>query len=166
MNVTNPLGIMRNWYEEASPETVVEFQPGSGYFSRDLRTNHRGFWYGVETWAPNVNKHNLWDVYDRIVLSDIRHLDFMTVTAAPDLVILNNTIQHLQPDEAEVILNKVKLWTESLIATVTFTDSGYTGDWTYLRRFDPSLEMVSDALTPGLEKVVTDEEQMIFWWNA
>lgn len=170
MNVTDemyPLDIVKNWYAELAPETVVQFQPGHGFMSQILRPRHHGYWYGVETWTPYVERYNHWDYYDKIIVSDIRHLDFNSIYALPDLVILCDVIPHMAADEAVVVLNQVKVWTDNILLSVPTEPVNHeTGNWTYGHQSHPTLASIHELLGPGVEKVVAGDGEMYFLWKA
>lgn len=164
----NSLDFVRNWYADLAPEVVVEFQPDDGYFSQQLRPRHRGYWYGVETWAPHVEESDLWEFYDKIIVSDIRHLDFDSIYAIPDLVILGDVIPHLAPEESVVVLNRVKVWADAIIVSAPISEAPHhrQGNWTYGHQSSPTLVDVSRMMGPGVEKAVAGDGMMYFLWKA
>lgn len=163
------MDILREWYLDLRPDFVVEIQPDTGEVAQALRPSHPGFWFGVESWTPSINEGNLWGLYDRVILSDVRHLDYNTIDPFPDLVILRDVVSHLQRDEATVVVNKIKLWASDVILTVPRDGSRhepYRGDWTKIHRFDPSFDEVTDILGSGLVKAVAGDQESYFLWSS
>jgi hypothetical protein len=162
------LDVVRKWYRDIAPDVVVEFQPDDGFFSDEFRGISPGYWYGVETWAPAVVNHGLWDKYDRLILSDIRHLDFNSIYAIPDLVIMGDVLPHMAAEEAMVMLDKVKVWADNLIVSVPIDELPHhdTQNWTYGHQSYPTLRTVADMLGPGLRKVVAGDGYMYFLWRV
>lgn len=161
------MDFLKKWYLEIQPETVVEFQPDDGSISRFLRPLHRGYWYGVETWAPSVDRYSLWDAYDKIIVSDIRHLDLDSIYALPDLVILDDVIPHMAQDEAVVILNRVKVWTDAIVLSIPQEEPQHeAGNWTYGHQWNPGLEDIYKILGQGSIKTVATGGSWVFLWRA
>lgn len=63
--------------KNVKPKTVLDVGVGSGAYSRLMRqaTSHDCVWTGVEIWQPNVDEFGLIDLYDELVITDIRNWD-------------------------------------------------------------------------------------------
>lgn len=159
---------LKKWYTELAPETVVEFQPDTGGLAQFLRPSHPGYWYGVETWAPNVVNHSHWSLYDKVIVADIRHLDFESIYTIPDLVVLDDVLPHMDREEAVVILNKVKVWTDAMVLSVPLGVAPHheAGNWTYGHQWNPTPDDVESLLGRGVIKKVAFNSVLTFFWRA
>lgn len=60
-------------------------------------------WTGIEAWEPYVARFGLDKLYDRLVVSDLRKVDF-TALAPADLVIFGDVLEHMTRAEAQAVV--------------------------------------------------------------
>jgi hypothetical protein len=85
---------------------VVDVGPGCGVYSRLFRSLLGDVpWTAIEVWAPYVRQYILNDLYDRIVIGDIRYLDIKKV-GEDGVFLFGDVLEHMTIDDAvEVVEN-------------------------------------------------------------
>src|SRR5690606_26045776 len=81
--------------------TVIDFGPGEGTYSilgRHIAPNAR--WVGVEIFAPYVERYDLDQKYDSVILSDLR-----VSKIRHDLSIFGDVLEHLPGPDVQGVLN-------------------------------------------------------------
>ena len=56
-------------------------------------------WTGVEVWAPYIKAFQLEEIYDSLVVCDIRYLDWSKVTPL-DVAIFGDVLEHMSKEDA------------------------------------------------------------------
>lgn len=95
-------------------EMVIDFGPGEGTYSilgRHLAPN--ATWLGVEIFQPYVERYDLEQKYDGIVVSDIRHLEIKH-----DLGIFGDVLEHLPREDAVNVLQSQAGLSKNLYVSV------------------------------------------------
>lgn len=161
--------IVKGWYKKIAPRVIVDIGPGQGTYSDLLRNKSaKATWYGIEAWGPYVTEFNLWKKYDRIIVSDIRHVDLMTVHYAPDLVIAGDVLEHMAKDESEVVLQKFRAWADNIIVSVPLAhhDQGaYKGNWFEHHQDHWNHEEMVQFLGAGLKDSFEGRILGCYWWS-
>ena len=83
---------------------ILDVGPGRGKFSC-LLPEYRAGMDCVEVFEPFVAKYNLPSLYRNVIVKNV--LDFEFVPGAYDLVLLGDVIEHLTPDEAGGLLDRI-----------------------------------------------------------
>lgn len=98
---------IRSVIKAANPQTVLDIGAGSGTYARQMRqsTAHDCTWVGVEVWQPYVDKFGLNDLYDAVVVADIRLWD---LPKKYDVCIAGDVLEHMTADEAVAVLKKLR----------------------------------------------------------
>lgn len=109
---------MLDRYLELKPEVTVDVGPGCGTYSTAFRPHHKGTWKAIEAWAPYVPQFKLWDKYDHVVVSDLRHADLFSIHHGPDLVIIGDCLEHIPKEEAIIQLQRYKAWADAIMIAV------------------------------------------------
>jgi len=78
------------------PVSVLDIGPGVGTYAKLLAGPSVHRIVGVEVWQPYVETYRLHELYDDIVLGDVRGVDL----PAADVVILGDVAEHMSGDEA------------------------------------------------------------------
>lgn len=92
---------MLNRLQMLRPTSLLDIGVGSGTYGRLFRQYFPSAQtLGVEIWAPYIDQFGLNDLYDRVILDDVR-----TMPAWPlvDVVILGDVLEHMTVDEAREV---------------------------------------------------------------
>lgn len=113
---------LKDWmfdkFKSLKPTSVVDVGPGNGTYSELMRHVCPARWMAIEAWGPYVPQFNLWSKYDHVVISDLRHVDFMSVHPCPDLIIIGDCLEHIPKDEAVYQLKRYCAWGGALMISV------------------------------------------------
>lgn len=127
--------IVTEWYQKIAPKTVVDIGAGSGTYARLLRQGapsdpgrfcthdepgcHRSDgvrWTAIEAWEPYIHEYGLNDLYDEVLLADVRRLHWPSFAA--DLVIAGDVLEHMTRADAQAVLKRIKFAAANLIVSV------------------------------------------------
>jgi len=155
---------------EIQPKMVVDIGPGEGTYS-DLARKHTpdATWKAIEAWGPYVTKYGLWQKYDHVVVSDIRHTDLHSVTFAPDLVIIGDVLEHMEKVEARTVLRLLQAWADHVLVSfpVAHHDQApFEGNWFEIHRDHWSFDEMKRALGGGIVDSVKGKVLGYFLWSA
>ncbi len=153
-----------------APTSVVDVGPGEGTYvklARDVTPDCR--WIGVEAWAPYIPTYRLWDLYDWVIVSDIRHLDPYTVMRSPDLVILADVLEHMDQLEARGVLARMKDWAHHVLVSVPLAhhdQDDVGGNWFEIHREHWTSEQMRKELGAGLVDAREGKILGYYLWSA
>lgn len=83
---------------DRAPRSVLDIGAGSGTYGRLFRnTDLDPYLIGVEVWGPYVNRFSLYDVYDHVIVHDIRT---MPMWPRADIVVLGDVLEHMDERDA------------------------------------------------------------------
>ena len=89
---------------------IVDVGPGVGTYAQFRQPQQE--WIGIEAWGPYVEKYELEVKYDKIIVSDIRYLNWSKV-APCDVCIFGDILEHVSYEEAletvDIALNNSRL---------------------------------------------------------
>ncbi|GAB3209833.1 hypothetical protein GCM10027294_25790 [Marinactinospora endophytica] len=160
----------RGVIERLAPATVVDVGPGEGTYVRLAREVTPGCrWIGVEAWAPYITTFGLFNLYDWVIVSDIRHLDPYTVVRQPDLVILADVLEHMTQLEARGVLARMRDWAHHVLVSVPLAhhDQGAEGgNWFEIHREHWSGAQMRRELGPGLVEAHEGDVLGYYLWSA
>lgn len=106
-------------YRELAPASVVDLGPGAGTYAQLMRPEHQADWTAVGVWGrPYVSEFKLDQLYDKVVVADIRYVDFERVATAPDLVIAGDVVEHLERDECLEFVQRLVRWSRNVLVLV------------------------------------------------
>lgn len=90
------------------PRTVVDVGAGEGTWVRLLRDDWPdAHWTGVEIHAPYVDRFGLTDLYDRVIVADVRDLDWQAHwPAGVDVMIFGDVLEHMPRSDATVVFER------------------------------------------------------------
>lgn len=160
----------RDAIEKLAPATVVDVGPGEGTYvklARDVTPGCR--WIGVEAWGPYVTQFNLFDAYDWIIVSDIRHLDPYTLVRDPDLVILADVLEHMTQLEAKGVLARMRDWAHHVLVSIPLAhhdQDAVGGNWFEIHREHWSSREIRRELGPGLVDYQEGTVLGYYLWSA
>lgn len=153
-----------------APTSVVDVGPGEGTYvrlARDVTPDCR--WIGVEAWAPYISEFGLFDAYDWVIVSDIRHVDPYTIVRDPDLVILADVLEHMTQLEARGVLARMRDWAHNILVSVPLAhhdQEPYQGNWFEIHREHWSAQQMRRELGPGLVEAHEGDVLGYYLWSA
>ena len=102
--------------KEINPRTVLDVGAGAGVYLDIIRKNldQDVNVVGVEIWEPYIEKFNLKDRYDKIIVKDVRLIDDFDY----DLVIFGDVLQHMSEEDAVKLWNKVSKQARAAIIAI------------------------------------------------
>lgn len=159
---------MLAWYKQIKPETTVDIGPGCGTYSDLMRPHHECHWKAVEAWGPYVTQFGLWDKYNHVVVSDIRHCDLMSVHCCPELVIIGDCIEHMDKEEALYLIERLKQWADNVLISIPLGESpqeSSEGNWFEIHRATWSHQEMKDVLSDGLKDEAEGDVLGVYWWS-
>jgi hypothetical protein len=96
--------LMMSWIHQQNPQSMLDIGAGSGTYGRLMRTAHpSAYRIGVEVWAPYVHRFALTEVYDWMIVDDVREL-WGKLPPRVDIVILGDVLEHMPVEDA------VRVW--------------------------------------------------------
>lgn len=172
MPTSDPEG--KDWARDViarlAPTTVVDVGPGEGTYvrlARDVTPDCR--WVGVEAWAPYIAEFGLFEAYDHVVVSDIRHLDPYTIVRDPDLVILADVLEHMAQAEARAVLARMRDWAHHVLVSVPLAhhdQDAVGGNWFEIHREHWTGAQMRRELGPGLVEAHEGDVLGYYLWSA
>ncbi|MFD6240635.1 class I SAM-dependent methyltransferase [Streptomyces diastaticus] len=160
----------RSVIERLRPGTVVDIGPGEGtyaHLARDVTPDCR--WIGVEAWAPYAQDFGLHDIYDWLIISDVRHVDPYTIERDPDLVIIGDVLEHMTQLEARGVLARLRDWAHHVLVSVPLAhhdQDAVGGNWFEIHREHWSSARMRRELGPGLIEAHEGDVLGYYLWSA
>jgi SAM-dependent methyltransferase len=101
--------------------SVVDLGCGTGYTfgmlkAIDYRGKIKGYSIGIDIFPPYLKKQKPKQVYDDVVLCDIRHLPIHRA----ELALLIGVLEHLEKKEGIKLLDELKTICDNIVLTTTF----------------------------------------------
>lgn len=88
------------------PDYVIDIGAGSGTYSKLYRDTWPGAkWVGVEIWQDNVEKYALTDLYDGVVVADVRKMNW---EFEYDVAFFGDVLEHMTEAEASRVFKTAK----------------------------------------------------------
>lgn len=86
------------------PDSVLDIGAGSGTYGKMFRQiAPTPYLIGVEIWPPYVNQYNLTEIYDHVLVQDVRDM-WGRLPPRADIVILGDVLEHMPEEDA------VRVW--------------------------------------------------------
>lgn len=93
---------VRQWFDQQTDiKTIVDVGPGSGTYAKLFGDKCKMI--GIEIWAPYIDQFNLSNLYDEIIIGDIRH----TILPEADCIILGDVLEHLKKEDVIKLLKRI-----------------------------------------------------------
>lgn len=102
-------GVLARLSARGQARRVIDIGPGAGVYAdlfRGLTPN--AVWCAVEVWAPYVQKYGLLEKYNKVIVSDIRYLDFIELGPS-DVMLFGDILEHISADEARSVLARAAM---------------------------------------------------------
>ena len=169
------------WFEKIAPRTVVDIGAGAGTYAKLMRDTPerivtgagelaqrvwRDQWTAIEGWAPYVDDFGLNDLYDEVIVSDARRLNWLSYRA--DLVIAGDVLEHMERDDARRLIKRIKQGAHNLIVSipVLHLPQGAVNGNPYERHIDHwSAASMANELGDGLVDSWVGDVLGYFWWR-
>lgn len=91
--------IIKEWFDvQKDIKTIIDVGPGSGTYAKLLGPKYK--YIGIEIWAPYVDKYNLHELYQEVIIGDIRHVMF----PQGDCIIFGDIVEHMPKNDAHDVL--------------------------------------------------------------
>ncbi len=109
--------------------TIIDVGAGSATYPKLISDSTRRF-VGVEIWSPYIEQFKLDQWYQKIVISDIRYLDWEKLIAEERnrfgvtgqtkevCVIFGDVLEHIEKDNALEVLNKVLAYSDHVVVSI------------------------------------------------
>lgn len=153
-----------------NPKSVVDIGPGEGTYSDLARKYTRNArWMAIEAWAPYIPQFGLWGKYDHVVVSDVRHVNLMSIHHAPDLVIIGDVLEHMTHVEARAVLTNLKAWADHILVCVPLihhAQGAHEGNWFEIHREHWTYDAMKRELRDGLVDCVEGKVLGYFHWSC
>lgn len=92
---------------------MLDIGCGSGTYAKLFPD---AIWTGVEAWAPYVEEYGLKDLYQRLVIDDVRTVEFRK--QQHDVAICGDVLEHMTPQEAHDLIAKLCKKVAVVIASI------------------------------------------------
>jgi len=103
---------IRKIMERLKPSTMLDVGCGSGTYAKMFPSVQKT---GVEIWGPYIDQYGLKDLYNDLVQEDIRTWN---PTAAYDVAILGDVLEHMTAEEARAVFDKIRACSKSVIVSI------------------------------------------------
>ncbi len=114
--------IAKRWIEAIDAQNiVVDIGAGVGTY-KTLLESTKARWIGIEIFAPYITEYNLKDIYEDVICSDARYMDF-ALLGEIDLVIAGDVIEHMPRNDAIGLLDRLKAVSKNIIISVPIIES-------------------------------------------
>lgn len=80
---------------------ILDVGPGSGTYCKLLSPEYK--MDALEIWEPYVDMFKLKDVYQNVIIGDVRHFDM----SGYDYIILGDILEHLSIEDATMVLESI-----------------------------------------------------------
>lgn len=80
-------------------DSVLDIGTGAGFYGRLLYHN-TSVMHGVEIWPPYIQQFKLGEIYDRVLVEDVRSLPGAPSIDTYDLAIFGDVLEHMNREEA------------------------------------------------------------------
>lgn len=105
---------------QESVKTILDIGAGSGTYSKLLAKNNlrTGITLvGIEAWEPYVKQYELESLYDKLIVTDARKLDW-ELLGKFDVVFAGDVLEHMTKEEAIKLVNQILDNSKTLIMSI------------------------------------------------
>ena len=103
MSTSSNLGkdIIKDWFlKQTDIKSIVDVGAGKGTYRNLLGQGY--YWIAIEVWRNNVDKYELWKLYNKVYVDDIRSVNLPDA----DCIILGDVIEHMEKESGLDVLKK------------------------------------------------------------
>jgi hypothetical protein len=97
--------VMVSWILDKNPRSLLDIGAGCGTYAKPWKNDpgNRPYLIGVEVFRPYVTEFALNDLYDQVIVRDIRELP-LTEWPRVDVVVLGDVLEHMSEKDA------IRIW--------------------------------------------------------
>lgn len=95
-------------------ESMLDIGCGEGTYAKMFPEAH---WTGIEVWEPYITQFNLPELYEKLLLSDARNIDYEALGKF-DVAVAGDVLEHMTAEEAKSLLEKLKVIADTVIVSI------------------------------------------------
>lgn len=155
-------------YLNRKPGLVLDVGPGAGTYAHLMRPHHRAYWTGVEAWGPYVGEYSLNDLYDRVIVADVRWIDWRHLKGSVDMAIAGDVLEHMDRQDACDLIDSLKATAKTLLVSipVLHLDQDAVNGNPFERHVDHwTYEAMLNELGPGVVDTWRGDVLAYYWWQ-
>lgn len=93
---------INDWVNEILPANMLDIGPGSGFYGELCRPST--YKVAIEIWGPYVKEYKLDQIYDNIIISDARFVDY-DLLGNYDVAFAGDVLEHMTSSDAAVVFD-------------------------------------------------------------
>lgn len=105
---------IRNIVGRVRHDRMLDIGCGSGTYAKMFPEAH---WTGVEVWEPYIDEFNLNELYDSIVIGDVRST-YLGVLGHFDVAIVGDILEHMTKAQAVDLMHRVRAIADTVIVSI------------------------------------------------
>lgn len=114
--------IVSQWLDRINPGKIIDVGPGDGKTAESFMKPGQE-WIGVEIFRPYVGKYRLSDIYNTIVVGDVRTLDFLSDPCkGADVTLCLGMLEHMRKSEAFDVVSRALECSSNVIISIPHGD--------------------------------------------
>lgn len=94
--------IAKQWIDELEPKTVLDIGAGEGTYAKLAKNGNH--WTAIEVFAPYINMFGLKELYEEVIVADVRYVDFEKIGDEFDLIIAADMLEHMTKQQAKDVI--------------------------------------------------------------
>jgi cyclopropane fatty-acyl-phospholipid synthase-like methyltransferase len=101
--------------QKHNPRTILDIGAGAGKYAKlKQEVLPNSIITGIEIWKPYIKEFDLNNLYDNLIIDDIRNIDNFNY----DMVILGDVLEHMTKEEAKLIWEKILTQAKTAIISI------------------------------------------------
>ena len=105
---------IKNILGRVKPARILDIGPGSGTYAK-LYPDAK--WTGIEIYEPYVERFDLNNLYEKVIIADAREYDFGELGRF-DAVVAGDVLEHMTAEDAKSLLEKLKALSSTVIVSI------------------------------------------------
>lgn len=102
-------------------KTILDIGCGAGTYTKLFPQSS---WTAVEIWEPYVEQFNLRSLYDKIIIDDVRKIDFSKLGMF-DVAIAGDVLEHMSVEDAKYVFSKLKTVAGVVVISIPIVNFPY-----------------------------------------
>lgn len=105
------------WVMKKLPKTerMLDIGAGCGTYAKMFKAQH---WTGVEVWEPYVEKYDLKDLYDELMVVDAATAPFDVDLTHYDVAFAGDVLEHMTVEKAQALVERLKGCADTVIISI------------------------------------------------